>query len=386
MVSTALKQTSVLELLNKINTETLFLAIAAMMFTALLSFALTPFARFLGFKIGAVDIPDTTRHFHRRPTPRCGGIAIFSAFFVGVLIFYRPLTVQTLGLLLGTLCIMMLGLWDDTTQLKPWVKFIGQIVCAFIPVACGITINSFTLFGHHVEFSAPVSVIVTVFWIVVLTNAVNLIDGLDGLACGVSAISSITLLICSLICSVITGEYTIPMLVAILASACVGFLPFNTSPAQIFMGDSGALSLGFVLSTLSVMGLFKIDAVYSFFIPFLIFALPLVDTAFSFVRRIFHKQSPFEADRKHLHHRLLEFGFKQKEVVVFLLAFSSMLGISAIMFSLGEYVTAAIIALTAIVLLALTFILFRHKRVSDFLRIQREDSLDEEKKNEDKNQ
>ena len=385
MAPTVLKETSILYLLDLINAETVFLAVAAMLFTGLLSFALTPFARVLGFKIGAVDVPDNTRHFHRKPTPRCGGVAIFTAFFIGVLIFYRPLTLQTVGLLLGTLCIMLLGLWDDTTQLKPWIKFIGQIVCAVIPVACGITINSFTLFGTLIEFSAPVSVIVTIFWIVMLTNAVNLIDGLDGLACGVSAISSVTLLICSLICSVITGEYTIPMLVAILASACVGFLPFNTSPAKIFMGDSGALSLGFVLSTLSVMGLFKIDAVYSFFIPFLIFALPLFDTALSFVRRVLHKQSPFEADRKHLHHRLLEFGFKQKEVVIFLLSFSSMLSISAIMFSLGEYVTAAIIAVTAIVILCLIFILFRRKTVNDFLK-PREDSVEEEKKDENQNQ
>lgn len=386
MVSSALRQTSLLELLDKINAETIFLAIAAMLFTGLLSFALTPFARVLGFKIGAVDIPDHKRHFHRRPTPRCGGVAIFTAFFVGVLIFYRPLTLQTFGLLIGTLCIMLLGLWDDTKQLKPWIKLIGQIVCACIPVLCGIRIDSFTLFGNRIVFSAPISVLVTIFWIVVLTNAVNLIDGLDGLACGVSAISSITLLVCSLICSVVTQEYTIPMLVAILASACVGFLPFNTSPAKIFMGDSGALSLGFVLSTLSVMGLFKIDAVYSFFIPFLIFALPLFDTLLSFVRRVLHKQSPFEADRKHLHHRLLEFGFKQKEVVVFLLSFSAILGISAIMFSLGEYITAAVIAVTAMVLLGLMFVIFRHKTVGEYLKIQREDSVEEEKKEENQNQ
>ncbi|MBQ2730688.1 MAG: undecaprenyl/decaprenyl-phosphate alpha-N-acetylglucosaminyl 1-phosphate transferase [Clostridia bacterium] len=385
MAPTVLKQTSILELLDLINAETVFLAVAAMLFTGLLSFALTPFARVLGFKIGAVDVPDNTRHFHRKPTPRCGGVAIFTAFFIGVLIFYRPLTLQTVGLLLGTLCIMLLGLWDDTAQLKPWMKLLGQIVCAVIPVACGITINSFTFFGTLIEFSGPVSVVVTIFWIVMLTNAVNLIDGLDGLACGVSAISSVTLLICSLICSVITGEYTIPMLVAILASACIGFLPFNTSPAKIFMGDSGALSLGFVLSTLSVMGLFKIDAVYSFFIPFLIFALPLFDTALSFVRRVLHKQSPFEADRKHLHHRLLEFGFKQKEVVIFLLSFSSMLGISAIMFSLGEYVTAGIIAFTATFLLCLIFILFRRKTVGEFLKT-REESVEEEKKHENQNQ
>ncbi len=381
-----LKSTSLLELLELLNAETLFLAIAAMLFTGLLSFALTPFARVLGFKIGAVDIPDSKRHFHRRPTPRCGGVAIFTAFFIGVLIFYRPLTLQTVGLLLGTLCIMLLGLWDDTTQLKPWVKFVGQIVCACIPVACGITINTFKFFGNQIDFPLPVSILVTIFWIVMLTNAVNLIDGLDGLACGVSAISSVTLLICSLICSVITGEYTIPMLVAILASACVGFLPFNTSPAKIFMGDSGALSLGFVLSTLSVMGLFKIDAVYSFFIPFLIFALPLFDTVLSFVRRILHKQSPFEADRKHVHHRLLDFGFKQKEVVVFLMSFSAILGISAIMFSLGEYITAAVICFTALLLFCLMFLIFRHKKVGEFLKIQHEESVEEEKKEQNQNQ
>lgn len=375
-----LSNTTLLDLLSKINVETVFLWAAAMLFTGLISFALTPFARVLGFKIGAVDIPDQKRHFHRRPTPRCGGVAIFTAFFVGVLIFYRPLTAQTWGLLLGTLCIMVLGLLDDTLQLNPFVKLFGQLICAAIPVSFGITINNLTLFGNTLSFSRPVAVCLTIFWIVVLTNAVNLIDGLDGLACGVSAISSITLLICSLICSVVTGEYTIPLLVAILAASCVGFLPFNTSPAKIFMGDSGALSLGFVLSTLSVMGLFKMDAVYSFFTPFLIFALPLFDTLLSFIRRVLHKQNPFEADRKHIHHRLLDFGFKQKEAVVFLLAFSTVLGVSSVMFSLGQYVTALVVALTAISLLALMFIIFRHKTVGEYLKIQREDSIEEEKK------
>lgn len=380
-----LQSTTLYDVLSNVNLEFIFVVVAAMFFTALLSFALTPLARVLGFKIGAVDIPDTTRHFHRRPTPRCGGIAIFTAFIAGVLIFCQ-LDRATIGLLLGTLCIMLLGLWDDTVQLKPLVKLAGQIVCAVIPVCFGIIIKSFTLFGTTIDLPTPAAVAVTIFWIVFLTNAVNLIDGLDGLACGVSAVSSISLLICSLICAQITGNTTMPVLVAILAAACIGFLPFNMSPAKIFMGDSGALSLGFVLSTLSVYGLFKIDAVYSFFIPFIIFALPLFDTTFSFIRRILHKQSPFAADRKHIHHRLLDFGFKQKEVVVFLLSFSAILGISAIMFSLGKYVTAFIIAATAILLLSLMFIIFRHKTVGEFLKIQREDSVEEEKKQENANQ
>ncbi|MBR6530706.1 MAG: undecaprenyl/decaprenyl-phosphate alpha-N-acetylglucosaminyl 1-phosphate transferase [Clostridia bacterium] len=379
MESKILSDISTLEFLQKINLESVFLAIAAMLFTGLVSFALTPFARVLGFKIGAVDIPDNKRHFHRRPTPRCGGVAIFTAFFLGVLIFYRPLTMETIGLLLGTFCIMLLGLWDDTVQLKPLVKLLGQLFCAGIPIVCGITIDSFTIFGHQITLSPVVSVLVTLFWIVFLTNAVNLIDGLDGLACGVSAVSSVSLLICSLICAQLTGERSMPMIVAILASACIGFLPSNMSPAKIFMGDSGALSLGFVLSTLSVIGLFKIDAVYSFFIPFIIFALPLFDTAHSFIRRILHRQSPFAADRKHIHHRLLDFGFKQQEVVIFLLSFSSILGISAILFSLGKYVSALIIAATAIILLGLMFIIFRHKKVGEFLQIQREESVEDSK-------
>lgn len=349
--------------------EQLLIGLAAMLFTGMLSFSLTPFARVLGFKIGAVDIPDTTRHFHRKPTPRCGGVAIFTAFFTGVLLFCRPLEAETIGLLLGTLAIMLLGLWDDTVQLKPIVKLLGQIVCATIPILYGVRIESITLFGGELNlgiFAVPA----TLFWIVFLTNAVNLIDGLDGLACGVSAISSVTLLICSIISS---QTPSVILIIAILASACVGFLPFNMSPAKIFMGDSGALSLGFVLSVLSVMGVFKVDAIYSFLIPLLIFALPLFDTAMSFIRRILHKQSPFAADRKHLHHRLLDFGFRQKEVVAFLLSFSAVLGISAVMFCLENFLVAILIAAVAVFLLGLTFIIFRHKKVSEFLKLQKEE-------------
>ncbi len=371
-------------ILSMMTPESIFTCLVAMLFTGLLAFALTPFARVLGFKIGAIDIPDTTRHFHRRPTPRCGGVAIFVAFFAGVLIFYRPLSLPVIGLLVGTFATMLLGLWDDAKQLKPIIKLGGQLICAFIPVLCGIRIDVFNLFGHEFElgvFAIPA----TIFWIVFLTNAVNLIDGLDGLACGVSAISSVTLLVCSVICAQAPG---VPTLIAILASACIGFLPFNLSPAKIFMGDSGALSLGFVLSVLSVMGLSKIDAIYSFLIPFLIFALPLFDTALSFIRRILHKQSPFAADRKHLHHRLLDFGFKQKEVVIFLLTFSGILGISAVMFSLKEYAIASVVAAVAIALLSITFIIFRHKKVGEFLTLQQDETplVNEQKKDENSNQ
>ncbi len=334
------------------NTE-LLLGALALLFAGLLSFALTPLAREIGFKIGAVDVPDKVRHFHKEPTPRCGGLSIFLAFFAGVLIF-APLTNETIGLLLGTLAVLLLGLADDKYRLKPWVKFLGQIAVSLIPIAFGMRIEHISLLHREIEFGV-FSIPVTMLWIIGMTNAVNLIDGLDGLACGVSAISSVALLICAIVSAQVSG---VPLLIAILAGACIGFLPFNVSPAKIFMGDSGALSLGFVLSLLSMQGFFKVNA---FFSLLLVFAFPLGDTVVSFFRRIFHKGSPFQADRKHLHYKLVDLGFSQRGAVSFLLTFSGIFGVSAVLFSMRRYLESGISAATALIVLFAVYFAFRAK-------------------------
>jgi len=165
---------------------------------------------------------------------------------------------------------------------------------------------------------------------VAITNAVNLIDGLDGLANGVSAISATTMLVIALM---VNQEVAVVM--AALVGACVGFMPYNLNPAKMFMGDTGATFLGFILATMSIQGLFKYYAVISFVVPFLILGLPIFDTAFAFIRRIAHGQSPMHADRSHIHHRLIDMGLNQKQAVATLYVISAILGLSAVVLTTG---------------------------------------------------
>ena len=168
-------------------------------------------------------------------------------------------------------------------------------------------------------------------WIVGITNAVNLIDGLDGLANGVSAISATTMLVIALM----AAESQVAIVMAALVGACVGFMPYNLNPAKMFMGDTGATFLGFILATMSIQGLFKYYAVISFVVPFLILGLPIFDTAFAFIRRIAHGQSPMHADRSHIHHRLIDMGLNQKQAVATLYVISAILGLSAVVLTTG---------------------------------------------------
>ena len=167
---------------------------------------------------------------------------------------------------------------------------------------------------------------VTVLWIVAITNSVNLIDGLDGLANGVSAISATTMLVIALT----VAEAQVAILMAALAGACIGFLPYNLNPAKIFMGDTGSTFLGYILAVVSIQGLFKFYTIISFAVPFLMLGLPIFDTCFAFIRRIAHGQSPMHADRSHVHHRLIDMGFSQKQAVAVLYIISAILGLSAV--------------------------------------------------------
>ena len=183
------------------------------------------------------------------------------------------------------------------------------------------------------------SIPVTVLWIVAITNAVNLIDGLDGLACGVSAISSMTLLVISLAIS----DGPVAILMAALTGGCLGFLPYNMNPAKIFMGDTGSTFLGFILAVVSIQGLFKLYTIISFAVPFLMLGLPIFDTCFAFIRRIAHGQSPMHADRSHVHHRLIDMGLNQKQAVAVLYMISAILGLSAVVLTTSGPVKAMLL-------------------------------------------
>jgi UDP-GlcNAc:undecaprenyl-phosphate GlcNAc-1-phosphate transferase len=289
---------------------------------------------------------------HTVEMPLMGGLAIFLAFVAGVFVFCKVDT-KVIGMLLGALLIVITGIIDDKYDMNAFLKLFFQIAAALIAIFSGIVIEQIDLFGHVIIFG-KFSGAVTLLWIVLLTNAINLIDGLDGLSCGVSTISCFTLLI-SLAFHLET-PYFVLLLIGILAGSCLGFLPFNFNPAKIFMGDTGALFLGYIMSVLSILGCFKLDALVSFWVPFLIFALPLLDTAFAFIRRILKGKSPFSADRGHVHHRLIDKGFDQRHSVLLLYAISGISGISAILISLNNYVGGAAMFVVAVTVLILNLV------------------------------
>ncbi|MBR2616556.1 MAG: undecaprenyl/decaprenyl-phosphate alpha-N-acetylglucosaminyl 1-phosphate transferase [Clostridia bacterium] len=331
----------------------------AFLFSVLLAFALTPVIRVLAFKIGAVDVPKDARRMHKEPIPLIGGLGIFLSFSVSTLLFLSNLNIKILGFLAGMLLMVVIGIIDDVHEISAIKKLIGQIVAALIPVLTGTRIDSVVITGQTFNFPLWASILLTVIWIAGITNAINLIDGLDGLACGVSVIASFCLVLTAIICS---SYGTVALLSLLLAGACLGFLPFNIHPAKMFMGDTGALMLGYALSTISVMGVFKFSALVSFVVPFLIVGLPASDTITSIVRRLLKGQSPFAADRGHLHHKLIDMGFSQRASVLILYAISALLGICAVMFTTNKVHIAVFILLIGAGVLILDYCVLRSSK------------------------
>lgn len=321
--------------------------LAVLVCSGAVSYAMTrPVMRFAE-RIGAIDSPDMERRVNTVPVPRMGGLAIFFGFMAAMLLFVE-MTTQVMAMLLGAIIIAAMGAVDDIVNLNAWIKLALQVFAAIVAVRCGIVVNNVSnpLSGPSFFSVGSLGAPLTVLWIVGCTNAVNLIDGLDGLAVGISTISSVTLLVVALLLS----EPTVALVLAALTGACLGFLPYNTNPARIFMGDVGSQLLGYILATSSVMGLFKIHAFITFLAPMLALALPLADTAFAVVRRVLHGQSPFRADRGHIHHRLLALGLDQKEAVILLYTFSALLGLIAVLFADGSLISRLICLALAVII------------------------------------
>ena len=319
--------------------------IAAFAVAAVLSYFFTPPVKNFAHKVGAIDVPKDARRMHKKPIPRLGGLAIYGGFLCSILIFGQ-LDETMLCVLLGAAIIVALGIFDDVLALGAKLKFVVQIVAAAIPVCIGnLQIGLFTNlnplsdtpFVHLGILAVPV----TIIWIVGITNAVNLIDGLDGLAVGVSSIAAITMLAVALL----TGNMPIAITMAALAGACIGFMPYNLNPAKIFMGDTGSTFLGYMLATVSIMGLFKFYAVISFAVPFLILGLPIFDTANAIIRRVAAGRSPMSPDRGHVHHKLIDMGFNQKQAVAILYAISATLGLTAVVLTSSGEVKAIVLLL-----------------------------------------
>ncbi len=325
-----------------IETEILYRLSIALVAALAISFLMTPIVMKMAYKVGAIDVPKDARRMHTHPIPRLGGFAIFLGFVISVL-FFADIDRQLQGILLGAVIIVIIGVIDDITPLPALFKFAVQIIAAIVVVCHGVVIETIAnpnIFSSSEFISFGIwAYPITVIWIVAVTNSVNLIDGLDGLAVGVSTIAAVSMLIIALI--VTPGNLTIVL--AALVGACVGFVPYNKNPAKIFMGDTGALFLGFILATVSVAGLFKYYAVITFVVPFVILGLPIFDTAFAFFRRLLKGQSPMKPDRKHFHHRLIDMGLSQKQAVTFLYLISAIMGVIAIVMTTSDDIRALIL-------------------------------------------
>jgi len=313
------------------------------------TFALTPFAIFIAPKIGAVDIPKDNRRVHSKPMPRFGGLAIFIGTSAAIAVFLAPGNPRMTGVLICGALIYLVGVVDDLRGLSAKVKFLGQVLIACAAYGFGIRINFIHVFflpdSDYTFFPGLSAFIMTVIWIAGITNTINLIDGLDGLAAGVTSIASLSIAYAAFV-SHAPIEATLAMLA--LAGGALGFLPYNFHPAKIFMGDSGALFLGFMLAALSIEGATKSATVVALFVPVLVLGVPIFDTAFAILRRMINKRPIMEADKGHLHHRIMAAGFGQKRAVLMLYGISGTMGVAAVQLTRLLFVESlALIAIAA---------------------------------------
>ncbi|MBQ0138773.1 MAG: undecaprenyl/decaprenyl-phosphate alpha-N-acetylglucosaminyl 1-phosphate transferase [Kurthia sp.] len=309
------------------------------------SILLTPLVKKLAYRVGAVDRPNY-RKVHAKIMPRLGGLAIFLAFLIGVLI-YKPENDAIIPIIIASFVIILTGVLDDMLEISAKAKFLGQTIAAAIVIFFGdIQIATINLPFDGVLDFGYLSIPLTLIWIVGITNAINLIDGLDGLAAGVSTTALLTLAAMAFI----MNDTFVLMMALILAVSAMGFLFYNFHPAKIFMGDTGALFLGFIISVLALLG-FKNVTFVSLVIPIIMLGVPISDTFFAIVRRLLNKQPPFQPDKSHLHHRLISIGFTHRQTVLIIYGIAAMFGLAAIIFSMAKVWGA--IFLVIILLLAI---------------------------------
>lgn len=332
----------------------------------LISFIMTPLVIKIAHRFGAIDIPKDDRRMHKKPMPLWGGIAIFTGFFVSMFLFSNITTIKLIGLFIASVVVLITGMVDDIKPLGAKLKLLMQIVAAFILVKSGFEINYFSdFFGDQgYIFLSSMSLPISIIWIVGVTNTVNLIDGLDGLAAGISAIAAVTL---SYI-AIINHRYDAAMITLILAGSSIGFLPYNFNPAKIFMGDAGALFLGLVLAAISVEGALKGATALTVVVPILALGVPIFDTAFAIIRRLINKRPIMEADKGHLHHRLMSIGMGQRKTVLSMYLISALLGAGAIALLKQNWIHALVL----LVLVAIVVFI----PVNRSLLIQKKDNLE----------
>lgn len=317
-----------------------------------MTFLQMPFTIKFAKKKGFLDVPKDNRRVHKKPIPVGGGIAMVISVSI-LMLFFLPINKGLVLTIIASLIIAISGLYDDKKGLSPKLKFIFQILAAVILIIAGMKIEFVTNpfdSNDALLILNMLSIPVTIFWVCGITNTINLIDGLDGLASGVSMICAISMFFITYN----MGRYDVSLVCALVAGACLGFLPFNFNPAKIFMGDTGALYLGFMLSYISISGFLKQAAILMIFVPVLILGVPVFDTAFAMVRRKLSGKSMVEADKGHLHHRLLKMGLNQRQTVVILYSISAIFGLLANLISKFHSSIALVISIGVIVLILAT--------------------------------
>lgn len=343
--------------------------IEALVISIVVAFATAPLSIRIAHKLGVIDRPKDARRVHKKPIPRFGGMAIFLGSMAAMLI-PAGMNEKIKIAMIGGLLMYLLGIADDIKNLKPAFKFLGQFLIASIVYALGIRITfisnyfgaSVTDSHANVILSAGVAYFITVLWIVGITNAVNLMDGLDGLAAGSVAIMSLCLAYIAYIHGVRLGSMPVCIALVAVAGGCIGFLPYNFSPAKTFMGDGGALYLGYMIAVLSVISPLKRATVVGALIPMLTLAVPIFDTAFAMLRRVLRHESIMKADKGHLHHHLMAAGFGQRRSVLIMYGIVGIMGEVAILISRELYKDAIPLFLIALLYLGIIIIPKRSKK------------------------
>ena len=345
-----------------INGHNIFLIVLIAFLTTAI---LTPLVKRIAYHINALDVPDHKRKVHNKIMPRLGGLAIFASFLLGYMIF-APKTTQMLAILIGGFVIILVGMIDDIKSIPPLPKFVGQTVAALIVVLYGnITFDDMIIFGIQFKFGM-LAYPLAVLFIVAIINAINFADGLDGLATGTSTIYFVTIGVIGMIMNKLGGLDVI--LCLIMAGACLGFLIYNFYPAKIYLGDSGSMFLGYIISVVALLG-FKTATITSLIIPLLILFVPIIDTALAMMRRIIKGESIGSADRQHLHHQLLKRTKSIRKSVLIMYAINALFAIVSVLYTLGDKKSSmllyAVLLLLFIILVLKTDILYEKEEVLD---------------------
>jgi len=330
--------------------------------TFMVSLVLIPISMKVANHVGAVDLPNE-RKIHKKAMPRMGGLAIFGGFLIGYML-YGELTTQMLSILIGSFIIFLLGVFDDIKPIRAKYKFLVQILAAMVVVVYGkVYFNELTFLGIYIEFNTFFSYFLSVFFIVAISNAINLIDGMDGLSSGISSIYFATIAILSIILNRFGGLDIVLSL--IMLGATLGFLCWNFPPAKIFMGDSGSLFLGFMIAVIALLG-FKVTTLTSLVIPITILAIPIFDTVLAIFRRLLKGESIGTPDKEHFHHQLLKMKFSTRTSLIIIYSINIMFSAISIFYAIGD--TQESIVLYLLLMLMLLFvilktdILYEHKK------------------------